>query len=245
MTFDPSVSVKLQQSIRMWENDPSFLSRTPSILGLRSTISPRSWGSEAFCTLHTSRTLENYGDISWRTEQAWLWEWETSQPGLFFVVPALVSSGGILFLSPFFLEDHESFLPTTQPAAYSSTLIDQLLLRISERRLDWYETARAEDMARQVRYLHLHGPYGSNQLLKILRPGGEHMYLSPQHVSQSTSRPSEGLSHALASEPHSRRYASPFGDVLMKVLPPISTGDHTGQASKMKLGLSDGYDMPF
>lgn len=245
MTFDPSVSAKLQQSILTWENDPSFLRRTPSTLGLRHTTSPRSWGSEVFCTLRTSYTSEFCGDISWKTEQAWLWEWEMSQPGHFFVVPALVSYGGILFLSPFFLEDHESFLPTTQPAAYSSTLIDQLSSRISERPYDWFETGKGQDLRQRVRYQHLHGLYGSSRLLKTLRPGGELISLYPQHVLQSTSRHSEEQSPALASGPLNPRYASLFGDALTKELPPISMEDRTGEPLKPRLGPSLGYDMPF
>ena len=245
MTFDPSVSPKQQQLIHTWENGPNFLSRSPSTLGLRHTISPRSWGAEVFCTLRTSYTLEPCGDISWTTEQAWLWEWEMSQPGHYFVVPALASYAGILFLSPFFLEDHESFLPTTQPAAYSSTLIDQLSSRISERPSDWFETGKGQDLARRVRYQHLHGLYGSSRLLKTLRPGGEHISLYPQHVLQSTSRRSEEQSLALASAPLNPRYASLFGDALTKELPPISMGGRIGEPQRPKPKPSAGYDMPF
>ena len=199
MTFDPSVSQKLQQHILTLENSPDFVNSTPSILGHRFTTSPRSWGSEVFCTLRISPTSQNSEGIYRKTTQSWLLEWEASQPGLFFVVPVLASSVGILFLAPFFLEDHESFLPTTQPAAYSSTLIDQLLLQISKRHSDWYPE-EALSLLEDARWMQIEGLFGLSQVMKTWRPGAHFIFPTKTFLSQSTSRPSVEPLPVLVSE---------------------------------------------
>lgn len=216
MTFDPFVSPRQQQLILSLENSPDFLNSSPTILGLQSTISPRSWGSEVFCTLRISSTSVLFGSISWTTTRSWLLEWGVSQPGLFFVLPALESSEGILFLAPFFLEDHESFLPTTQPAAYSSTLIDQLLSQISERRSDWYPEGSSTQ--KRYKWMGISGLFGLSRLMKIWRPGEEFILPEAITVSQSISKPLEGQSLASVSGSRQALYASLSGAGLMRDL---------------------------
>jgi len=190
MTFDPSVSPKLQQSILTLESDPDFLNNSPSFLGHKPTTSHPSLGSECFCTLTTYPISACSGELWWTTNQHYLLEWETSQPGLFFVVPVLESSEGILILAPFFLEDHESFLPTTHPASYGSTLIDLLSSQIYEKRSDWFQVPKSAQTS-----LSRHGLFGLSQTLKTSRPGNKlpSKNLTPLIVSQLTSKPLAGL----------------------------------------------------
>lgn len=228
MTFDPSVSPELRQSITTLENSPSFLSNSPTILGRKSTTTHRSLGSEVFCTLSTYPILGSYESISWPPVQHWLLEWETLQPGLFFVIPVLQRPEGILMLAPFFLEDSESFLPTTHPVSYSSTLIDQLCLQIFERPFDFDTRLSVGD---KVPLLALYGLFGWSHLLKTLRVGSQPLFPTPVHVSQSTSRLSEGPSPASDSVPPHQRFVYPSGEDPMKENLRTLMGGPTGPTS--------------